>query len=573
MTQLLEDSIAYYRMSSDLQDRSIPQQREWAHPAAERESLLIVAEFEDYAKSGTDTGKRNGFQKALQFCQERWKLRRPIRVIVTWNTDRFSRADSVETSWYVHEFRKVGVERMLTANGWIDFNKAEHRVLFGIGQDLTNHHYSMDIAQKSVRGRIASAREGRWNGGPVPIGYLVEYEEVMVRGKRKQRPLRLVPDPAKADVVKWLFTEYATGTKSLWQLAQELNARGIPSPGKAKFWNPTTVSVILRNEVYTGSMIWNRRRSGKFFGTIDLSPAALPRRHKAEEKVPEKDHVRKSVAHEALVSAELFAAVQKILAKRKRQTTPRHEHDFLLTGLMCCGHCGGRLLGRHKPLRGKNANGRAVKLFLCGKYARYGLRACNHNAVYEGPLFRALARKLKAELLNDETVERLRTVIPARAEAAVKNKIDNLDAARARHAELESGIGSAARKLISEDNPAVLAACREEIIRLTAERDRLAELLREAEQPSSTDQESIEAIIADALALVKRFDDALTEGEPARTRAALGELVDRIEVFFSHAQGSKGVCCTFAKALVYLRDDVPLASYFSTTDVRDCDAR
>jgi DNA invertase Pin-like site-specific DNA recombinase len=104
-------------MSSTLQERSIGQQREWAQAVAAREGVEILAEFQDAARSGTEASRRSGFQDMLKFCQERWKARTPVDVLVLWNTDRFSRADSVETSWYVHEFRKAGVGRMLTASG------------------------------------------------------------------------------------------------------------------------------------------------------------------------------------------------------------------------------------------------------------------------------------------------------------------------------------------------------------------------------------------------------------------------------------------------------------------------
>jgi site-specific DNA recombinase len=560
--------VAYFRMSSTLQERSIGQQREWALAAAAREGVDIVAEFQDAAKSGTEASRRSGFQDMLRYCQERWKARQPVDALVLWNTDRFSRADSVETSWYVHEFRKAGVGRMLTASGWIDFNKREHRVLFGIGQDLTNHEYSQDLAQKSVRGRIQNAREGRWNGGPVPYDYLVEYEWVQAKGKKKQRPLRLVPDPETAPIVRWIFAEYASGKVGLYQLAKALNERGIKSPGRATLWGPSTLAVILRNELYTGESVWNRRRVGKFFGTVALEPTAVPRRPGAVEKVPAADHIHKPQAHEPLVSWELWGAVQRQLALRRKRTTPRHAHDFLLTGLLRCGHCGSPMVGFHKPLQGKDANGRARKVFTCAKYARHGLAGCNYNALYEDPLFRAVANKLHAELQGPDTLARLEDAVRERARQADRRAEMGRaarDQARGRAAELEELIARSARRLVTEDDPAVQEACRADIIRMTGERDRL----RAATEEPAPEPEDTEALVKAAMAQALRFKEALAEGEPAAVRAVLAELVDRVELFFDHHKGGRGVGCTFAKGMLYLREDSPLASLLSITNYDD----
>jgi DNA invertase Pin-like site-specific DNA recombinase len=568
-------------MSSTPQERSIPQQREWALAAVAREGVSVVAEFQDAGKSGTEATRRGGFQNMLKFCQERWKARRPVDVLVIWGTDRFSRADSQETSWYIWEFRKAGVGRMLTASGWIDFSKPEHRVLFGIGQDLTNHHYSQDLARKSVRGKIQNAKEGRWNGGPVPYSYLVEYEWVQARGKKKQRPLRLVPDPETAPILRWMFAEYATGKVSTYQLARDLNERGVRPPGKAKHWDPTTIAGILKNELYTGDSVWNRRRTGKFFGTVDLEPAAVPRRQGAEEKVPAAHHVHKPRAHEGLVSRELWEAVQRQRQLRRKRTTPCRVHDFFLTGLLRCGHCGGSMTGRHRlPRRpadamseGRGAGGEVVKLFVCGNYSHLGLAGCNYNAIPEAPLFAAVARKLEAELTAPEVLARLEEAVRERASRADRRaEMDRAarDQARARAGQLQERISRATGKLIDEDDAVVQEACREEIRRLSEERDRLREAAESADlpAPAGAGAADAEALVKAAMAQALRFREALGAGEPAAVRAVLADLVDKVELWFDHRKAGRSVRGSFARGLVYLREDSPLTSCLPNTSAR-----
>lgn len=561
MSQHRTRGVAYFRMSSDMQDRSIDQQREWAQSACEREDIALLAEFQDAAKSGTEASRRTDFNNMLRFCQAQGKARQPVDCLVLWNTNRFSRADSIETNWYIHEFRKAGVERILTSSGWIDFGNPQHRVLFGISQDLTNHQYSRDLAQSSLRGRIANAIEGRWNGGPAPFGYLVEYEWVAVKGRRRRRPVKLVRDPEKAPTLVWIFESYATGLYSTWQLAQELNRRAVAPPGRAKLWNPTTLSVILHNELYTGDSDWGRRRTGKFFCAVDCTAVPREGRHGREEKAPAEGRVRKAGHNDQLVTPQLFAAVQRRLVERQKRTTPRHEHDFRLTGLLRCGHCGARMVGRHKPLRGKDAAGRAVRLFLCGGYARHGLQACHHNAVYEEPLFKALGRKLQEQLLNEDTLDRLETFLHEEATADPGAAVREQAGRRA--AELERLVADAAGRLVRETHPAVQAACREEIIRLSAERDQLQAVAQADTVPPGPDPAEA---IADARALMRRLDAALKAADAPQARAVLADLVDRVELFFDHQQGSRGIACAYARGLVFLKESTPLASLLHTTN-------
>jgi DNA invertase Pin-like site-specific DNA recombinase len=561
--------VLYGRRSSNLQERSIPQQLEWGRGAAKREAVDIAREFVDDALSGTEATRRDAFQAMLAFCQEEKKSGRPIDVIVLWNTDRFSRADSLETGWYVHEYRKAGVDRLLTAERWFDFNRREDRAVFGITQEYSNNLYSEDLARKSLRGRIEAAKEGRSNGGSAPFGYLIEYEWVTIRGKQKQRPLRLTPDPEKSPVLKWIFTEYASGRVSLWELAQALEARGIKPPGRARFWNTTTLTFILRNEVYLGDSIWNRRQIGKFFGTLDNLPCPRTGRHDKEEKVPPQHHVRKAQAHEALIDRDLWDAVQLQLAKRKKLTTPILDNDFRLTGLLACGHCHGRMVAAHKPFRGRATRGQHYKIYLCGNYSHHGRRACNRNAIEEGPLFLAICRKVKAELFTEDTMARLLAIAQERAGNRTTPAAAERERVARRLREVEGLLSAAALKLIREEMPAVLDICRQEIVRLTDERDRLQAALAEADRRPVEGEEDPAALVARVEAKARRFEKAMEEGDPAEVRAVLGELVERVELFFGHEQGGRGVMCEFVKGLVYLRDDRADVTLLSSTSPHD----
>jgi Resolvase, N terminal domain len=116
-------AVAYWRMSSSQQERSIPQQIAEMLPRAKLQGVEVVEEFKDEAISGGGMAKRDDFQRMLRYCQEQDRAGKPVDAIVCYDTARFSRADSNETSHAIWEFRQVGVNRLLTAERWFDFRK------------------------------------------------------------------------------------------------------------------------------------------------------------------------------------------------------------------------------------------------------------------------------------------------------------------------------------------------------------------------------------------------------------------------------------------------------------------
>jgi DNA invertase Pin-like site-specific DNA recombinase len=123
-------AVAYFRKSNEDGGESVEQQRQWAVKTCPEENIEIVREFADQGKPGHENAKRTDFHEMLRFCQQQYQLGTSIDAVVCWNPNRFSRADSQETGWYVWEIRKSGVSRMFSAsNGWIDFDRMEDRIL------------------------------------------------------------------------------------------------------------------------------------------------------------------------------------------------------------------------------------------------------------------------------------------------------------------------------------------------------------------------------------------------------------------------------------------------------------
>ena len=73
--------------------------------------------------------------------------------------------------------------------------------------------------------------------------------------------VKLEPDPTTAPVVERIFRECLAG-KGLIEIARGLNHDGLTTRKKNQ-WSKTAVHKILKNEAYTGVLIWDRQKLRK----------------------------------------------------------------------------------------------------------------------------------------------------------------------------------------------------------------------------------------------------------------------------------------------------------------------
>ena len=170
-------AVAYYRMSSNKQDASIPAQRKAVEQLAKEHGYLIIREYCDEGISGDDTKKRSGFQQMISDAELG-----DFEVVLCWDQDRFGRFDPIEAGFWITPLREAGV-RLITINqGKIDWENFAGRVVWSIQQEA-KHAYLNDLSRNVARGHIETALRGDWNGGVPPLGYTLKIGE----NKRKKR--------------------------------------------------------------------------------------------------------------------------------------------------------------------------------------------------------------------------------------------------------------------------------------------------------------------------------------------------------------------------------------------------
>jgi DNA invertase Pin-like site-specific DNA recombinase len=550
-------AVAYYRKSNDDDGGSVEQQREWARVACEKEGLELVREFVDQAKRGWDTAARTEFHAMLAFCQEQARKRTPIDVVVCWHTNRFSRADSLETGKFLYEFRAAGARRVLTAQRWYDFGRFEDRILHNIEQDASNHRGMIDQTQACTRGRIDAAREGRWAGGTIPLGYRGEREEVVVKGRRRTRTRRLVLGPdAEVETVRLIFRLYADTPLGLRRLAEELTRRGIPTPRRSRAWTTETVKQILLNPVYLGGTSWNRRNHGEFVAVIDCQAVERPAGAERSRTNDRSQWIERDGRHDAIIDLVTFERCQQKLAAR-RHGRRRTRGTFVLTGLLRCAHCGRAMIGR------TTAGGRRV--YMCSGYDTCGAVVCHYNAVDADALADALLAKLRAAWGDGANVEAILAEVERQDAAEAQTGGHQVESLRRRLRQLDADLAEGVARLVTIDR-SLLDGFQQNLKALQAERDQLAKELARTEAGPTRGAELREKAEA-ALDVLRRLDLAAAAEEPDLLREVLGEAVAKVELWYSHETQGKRTRCRFSRALVWLREDVALI-YMKVTNSR-----
>ena len=94
-----------------------------------------------------------------------------------------------------------------------------------------------------------AASRGFWVASRVPYGY----RKLMVQDGAKKRPT-LEPDAATSAVVERIFGTAEAG-RGILDITRTLNDEGIANP-TGRLWSKNGVHITLRNESYTGTLVW-----------------------------------------------------------------------------------------------------------------------------------------------------------------------------------------------------------------------------------------------------------------------------------------------------------------------------
>ena len=196
------------------------------------------------------------------------------------------------------------------------------------------------ILERSRRGRRHAAHRGAvsvLSGAPYGYRYLPKTRET-------EAQYQIVPDQAR--VMEQVFGWVGREQLSLAEVCRRLETQGVLSPKGKPQWNRTTLWKLLKNPAFCGAAAFGKTESVP--RTPPLRPArgrpAVPRHTTVKRDAVTSQPI--TVPVPAIVTRELYAAVQEQLQENRHRRLGQRRRRYLLQGLLACGCCGYALTGR-----------------------------------------------------------------------------------------------------------------------------------------------------------------------------------------------------------------------------------
>ena len=391
----------YARVSSDRQDvdLSVAAQLRALRDHADKNGYVVAREYIDEAESGR-IADRPEFRKMLD---EASKPEAPFAEILVWKFSRFTRKREHAVA-FKSMLRRKGV-RVVSITEHAD-DSATGRLMEAIIESV-DEFYSENLAEEVRRGMREAASRGFWVASRVPYGY----QKLMVQDGAKRRPT-LEPDPATAPVVQRIF-DMAESGRGILDITQTLNAEGIANP-TGRLWSKNGVHIILRNEAYTGTLLWGVGGNGK---------------DKAEP-------VRVDKAFPGIVSKAQFKRVNKRMRSRApRKTHPRRVGStYLLSGMVRCRTCDG-------ALSGQDAKSGKYAYYVCQSIMKRGRDACETPRLNARRFEEMVVGKIRENVLTESNIRELVKLVDEEMDGIAREQRQKLQTVEAELEDVKRRLG------------------------------------------------------------------------------------------------------------------------------------
>ncbi len=530
----------YIRLSREDEDmthnesNSITSQREFLreflkqHPDIEPFDTYV-----DDGWSGTNFD-RPDFQRMLRDIEAR-----KVDCVIVKDLSRLGRNAS-ETGNYIDNIFARYQIRFIAVHNYVDtvehkMNAATHCITVGI-QNVINESVAATTSV-NVRGTLNVERQqGKFIGSFATYGYKKDPEDHH----------KLLIDEGPAAVVRQIYAWFLCG-KSILGIAKQLNEMGIPNPSTYKklegfkyrhphglnedgLWPDSSVRRILRNEMYTGTMIQGKNTTISF-------------KHRQCRPVPKEDWYVVEGTHEAIIDRETFDKAQQLFNRSIRKS-PLRDDVGLFSGLVRCADC-------HRIMSKKTITQPygTYHYYRCTTARKMNPKACTNHTIRIDHLQTAVTVTIQTMI---ETAIQMTEVI---------DKINQSPARKTESAHLQAAMKAALKQkekielmqtdLYPDWKSGVLD--HKEYLRL---KSRMSEQLECIEQNIQNIQNSIDEFAKgmkeenDFLTTFKKYGN-ITE----LTRPMLMELVEKILV---HENGSIEVCFKYQDSYMDVKEYISI---------------
>jgi site-specific DNA recombinase len=317
---------AYFRVSSEDQKerQTIQNQVEFATKYCDLHQLDIYKFYQEDGVSGTiPLHERPEGKQLIQDAKNKM-----FDTLLVYKLDRLGRSARITLN-SIYELEGYGIQIKSMTEPFDTSNPSGRfmiTMLAGVA-DLERE----TILERMWHGANRAARDGKWLGGIVPYGYIVDSEGYL---QINDSPLPNY-DMSEADIIKLIYDLIANQKYSTIRTAHYLNALGLPTSytkddrkitrGKRKeatagIWNSNAIRRIIRSKTYKGIHEYGKRSTKKDREII-------------VRQVP------------AIVDESIWLVAQTILTNNQIESMRNSTRDYLLRGLIKCGCCGNSYMG------------------------------------------------------------------------------------------------------------------------------------------------------------------------------------------------------------------------------------
>lgn len=364
----------YTRVSTTMQVEgySLDAQKAKLKTYAECYDYEIVGEYEDAGKSGKSIEGRVQFNQMMEDIKS---SKDGVSFVLVFKLSRFGRnaADVLSALQVMQDF---GVNLICVEDG-IDSSKDAGKLMISVLSAVAEIERE-NIRVQTMEGRIQKAREGKWNGGFAPYGYM------LVNGS-------LEINEEEAEAIRLIFEQYVHSDMGANGLAKYLENHGIHKiqrqNGKNPLFDAALIRKIIKNPVYCGKIAYGRRKTEKKQGTRN-----------DYHLVEQENFLLVDGVHQPIVSEELWQVAQvKLLAMAKKYEHVNRGKDarvHLLSGIVKCPICGAGMYG-NKCSKRKSDGTRYKDFFYYG---------CKHRTLTRGHKC-DYKKQINEELLDNAVAE------------------------------------------------------------------------------------------------------------------------------------------------------------------------
>lgn len=465
----------YERLSREDGDRlesdSIVNQQRMLEDYCERHpEFHVVDHYSDDGYTGTNFD-RPAFKQLLSDIEAG-----KVNCVIVKDLSRFGR-DYIDMGHYLERYFPSHGVRFIAINDGVDSERGPYDMLLPL-KNVFNAQYAKDISEKVRSAFEVKQRRGEFVGAFASYGYL----------KDPENHNHLIIDPVAGAIVRRIFELAASGVGQI-RIALMLNEEKVPCPSEYKrlmgerytnskklastcYWTYATIHRILQNEMYLGNMV-----QGRYI---------RPTMHGKAKKADPSEWIVAEGTHDAIISKELWDAVQVQITKNSR--APEFEQNVgLFAGFIKCADCGRAMV---KTRRGDRL------YYSCGSYRRYGVTVCSAHSIRQDDLEEIILKDLNEVI---RAVSDLRRIVEENKEKEVLLKSKDSEKKR-----LEAALNRIRRlKQGSYEDYQDKLLSREEFLRYKADYDRQEETLlqqleaaKEAEEEKLLEQPWVEALLS-----------------------------------------------------------------------------